>query len=366
MTLRRITTIALTLALTVLSTVLAAPAHATIAAPAMGYGFAVGSATPAQFATFDKEMQYASRTDARWVRVQLNWAQIEKTRGNDDWSTADAAISSITSRGMTPLVLLMGTPGWAGGGPINTAPPGDLSLFSAFASRVAQRYSQVSHYEIWNEPNLSLFWGGSVNPARYTEMLKGAYTAIKAVRPGSSSTVLAAGLSPWSGGVDFVTKMYAAGAKGYFDAAAYHPYVFPRGIGSTPNGWTETEQIHALMTTNGDGGKKIWLTELGSPSTPTGGTAASGSSSGSLGSLFGSAGAGGNAPTGGAGDIVTDQQQLEQVTSVLAAAAATSWSGPAFIYTVHDSGTSTTDREQNFGVLRYDWTPKPLYTALLR
>ena len=62
-------------------------------------------------------------------------------------------------------------------------------------------------------------------------LLQAAYPAIKLVQP--DSTVLAAGLSP-AVGVDappnFVNDMYIAGAKGYFDAIAMHPYVYPGGI----------------------------------------------------------------------------------------------------------------------------------------
>lgn len=66
---------------------------------------------------------------------------------------------------------------------------------------------------------------------RYTELLKVAYPAIKAVQP--TGTVIAAGLSPafeHDAPPIFVNAMYAGGAKGSFDAMAMHPYVFPGGL----------------------------------------------------------------------------------------------------------------------------------------
>jgi hypothetical protein len=106
----------------------------------------------------------------------------------------------------------------------------DPATFAQFAVAVVQRYhGKVSHWEIWNEPNLPLFWGKSdINAAAYTELLKGAYTAIKGVQP--DGTVIAAGLSrSLEDGAPpiFLNAMYTASVTGYFDAAAMHPMSFP-------------------------------------------------------------------------------------------------------------------------------------------
>ncbi|WP_353507205.1 hypothetical protein [Gordonia sp. ABSL1-1] len=144
-----------------------------------------------------------------------------------------------------------------------------------------------------------------------------------------------------------MTKMYAAGAKGHFDAAGMHPYVFPKGIASTPNGWTETQQIRAVMVANGDSAKTIWLTEMGAPTIPSSG----GSGTSSLGF--------------GAGEMVTQQQQATQIVDVLGAAARSGYCGPAFIYSVRDSGTAANNREDNFGaLLTHDWQPKVAASVL--
>ena len=100
-------------------------------------------------------------------------------------------------------------------------------------SAVVKRYQdRISDWEIWNEPNLPRFFGFSdLRPAGYVALLQAAYPAIKLVQP--DSTVLAAGLSP-AVGVDappnFVNDMYIAGATGYFDAMAMHPYLYTGGI----------------------------------------------------------------------------------------------------------------------------------------
>ena len=40
-----------------------------------------------------------------------------------------------------------------------------------------------------------------------------------------------------------------------------------------------------------------------------------------------------------------------------------SWAGPAFVYSYHDSGTNDRNVEQNFGVVHYNYSPKPAYRA---
>ena len=111
-------------------------------------------------------------------------------------------------------------------------------------------------------------------PPRYTELLKAAYPAIKALQP--NSTVIAGGLSPAlapDAPPIFVNAMYDSGAKGYFDAMAMHPVRLPDRVGLADplNGWSDVEVVRQIMVDRGDGDKKIWMTELGaSTSDPAG------------------------------------------------------------------------------------------------
>jgi len=42
------------------------------------------------------------------------------------------------------------------------------------------------------------------------------------------------------------------------------------------------------------------------------------------------------------------------------------WAGPFFWYGLHDGGTSTTTVENFFGILRFNGSHKPAYSALQR
>uniref|UniRef100_UPI003D92EC69 hypothetical protein n=1 Tax=Gordonia sp. B7-2 TaxID=3420932 RepID=UPI003D92EC69 len=322
-------------------------AQAAVRTPAAGYGFSQGAATLfLGAADLERELAAVSKTDAQWLRVMVDWRTVERVRGRYDWTMPDRVIGAARRHHLKVLSIVLTVPTWARqGGALGSiyAPPSNPARLGDFMKAFIKRYPDVTRHEIWNEPNLPVFWGlQPANPAQYTALLKAAYRAIKSVQP--SSTVVAAGLSPAAGAVDFVRRMYAAGARGYFDAAAMHPYVFPKGIGAAPNGWTETRQIRAVMVANGDGAKKIWLTEMGAPTKPV-----------ALGSRTPPPGFGSN-------EMVSQREQATQIVDVLRAAAVSGYCGPAFIYSVRDSGTSTNNREDNFGaLLTNNWRPK--YTA---
>jgi exo-beta-1,3-glucanase (GH17 family) len=144
------------------------------------------------------------------------------------------------------------------------------SAMSTWATEDATHFMPmgVHTYEILNEPN------GCENPnltaVQYVPILQAGYTAIKAVDP--ASTVLSAGLCPNSGANEpytYLTAMYADSAKGYFDAFNDHAYSFPDTALQTSDGWNPWSylpQLHSIMAANGDGNKKIWITEDGCPS----------------------------------------------------------------------------------------------------
>lgn len=311
-------------------------AEAEPVVPADGYGFSVGASQiwmSAQDA--DRELDAAALTNARWLRVHVDWHAVEKVKGEYDWGYVDHWIDGARARGMRVLGLITNTPDWAKApGTALYAPPTDAADYAAFAAAVAKRYrDRVTDWELWNEPNLPRFLGFAESRAAvYVGLLKAAYPAIKAVQP--NSTVISAGLSPAvgvDGPANFLNDMYVNGAKGYFDAIAMHPYVFPAGLAADPdNAWSDLARAHDVMTLNGDGDKKVWMTELGAPTSDP------------------------------AAEGVSQQEQAKQILDVLAGLAAAGWVGPAFIYSIRDVDSADRgNREDNFGaLLTTDFQPK--------
>jgi hypothetical protein len=327
--------------LTLTPTAAARPAPSV---PAAGYGFTEGASM--QFlaiADVDRELDSVAKTGASWLRLLIDWSRIEPVKGQYDWRYVDEQVNAARAHNLNVLGVIAYTPEWAR--PVDTFfthPPVDAADYGQFAAAVAGRYAdRVSDWELWNEPNLPPFFGYLIdnNPARYTQLVTAAYPAIKAIQP--NSTVVLAGFSPLLGEYSppaFLEQMYTAGVGGFFDAAAAHPYVSPTGIAADPvNGWSDVGRMHDVMVAHGDGDKKIWLTELGAATS--------------------------DSPEG-----VSQAEQARQITDVLAAAAATDYSGPAFIYSIRDDNTLNRGNHfDNYGsLLTSDWQPKATAAALAK
>jgi hypothetical protein len=320
------------------------------AAPVSRVGIAAGGAIQL-LGNADRKRYFDSleAVGAGWIRMDINWAVIQrKGPSSYDWAPFDRLVRAARRRGIRVLGTLVFTPTWARAAGLEAdAPPTKASDFGRFVLRAATHFSAegVHAYEVWNEPNISPFWATGPDPARYTRLLKQAYAAIK--RVDRSAVVVSAGLSPYSvyGAADakgvnpvtFLERMYANGARGSMDAVGWHPYNFPWGLGYYAwSGWSQMAATYpsarSVMKANGDGKKKIWATEWG-------------------------------APTGTSSQAVTEAGQAALIRAGLRQFKAWSWAGPSFVYSFRDLGTNLSDREQNFGLLRYDWSPKPAYAA---
>ncbi|HID90242.1 MAG TPA: hypothetical protein EYP52_11135 [Anaerolineae bacterium] len=135
-----------------------------------------------------------------WVKQQVQWGDFEQSPGGMDWSGYDAVIDAANQQGLRVMLSVVNAPLWSrsytDANP-EGAPPDDLALFADFLGRLVDRYKgRVHAIEVWNEQNLDREWDTAegVNPARYVEMLRLAYQAIKSRDP--NIIVISGALSP--------------------------------------------------------------------------------------------------------------------------------------------------------------------------
>ena len=309
-----------------------------------GVGISPGAAVLwSDATTLESDMGTVAASGAAWVRLDVDWSVVEPVQGRQDWSAVDRVVDAARRHGLRVLGLLAYTPGWARPpGTTTHAPPTDVATFAAFAGAAAQRYrGTVEAWEVWNEPNLPDFWAPRPDPAAYTALLVPAAAAVRAADP--AATLLTGGLAPAvsdGGGIapaDFLEAVYAAGGGGAVDAVGVHPYSYP----ALPDdlwtgGWNSfvrLPEVHAVMERHGDAAKPVWLTEFG-------------------------------APTGTGVGAVSPERQAQILDRGFTEARRLAFVGPVFVYALRDSGTDPADREQNFGLLRADGTPKPAWDVL--
>jgi polysaccharide biosynthesis protein PslG len=311
------------------------PAPRTAAGERAGFteGASIGGR---EGATLEAELAGIAATGARYLRIDVDWSAIEQERGTPDWSVVDRIVDGAGACGLDVIGLIAYTPAWARRpGTSEHSPPTDPSTFASFARAAVERYAPrgVKTWQVWNEPNLTFFWEPGPDPAAYTALLGPAYDAIKAVDP--SSTVITGGLAPAVNQpreeamkpLTFLEGMYRAGAGGKFDAVGYHPYTYPAMPLDDPGDApfvTVTPMLHRTMTKHGDRKKKIWGTEMGAP-TVTGTSA---------------------------------QFVAEYLSKAYKGWTRWSYTGPLIWYSYLDAGTNPTNPEDNFGLVRADFTPK--------
>jgi polysaccharide biosynthesis protein PslG len=211
------------------------------------------------------------------VRQTFDWARIERTPGRYRLSFYDDYVAALARRHLRVLPILFNPPRFRSSAPANprrgTYPPGRPADMGEFGAVLARRYGPggsfwrthrglpqlpVRSWQVWNEPNLRVYWPSGPDAAQYVTLLRATGRGIRNVDPGAE--IVTAGLPDSSRGVplrEYVAEMYEAGAAGSFDALAVNPYgLDARGV------LDKIRTVRRVASTNGDN-PSVWVTELG-------------------------------------------------------------------------------------------------------
>ncbi len=296
-------------------------------------------------ADFAGEADRIKATGATAIRIPAKWNLLQpSSSASFTWARLDAAVSAARAKGLSILMNLEGpAPVWAqkpGANPLaNGNAPANPATFGEFARQVALRYSsRVAAWEVWNEPNLAHYL---IPPTagEYVPLLKAAFGGIRA--GGGNQPVITGGLSSLrteTRDVTFISDMYSLGAKPYFNGIGVHPYTLPYPITADPRagdggGAAVLPEGRAIMVANGDSTKSMWVTEFGQP---TGNTPAS----------------------------TTESVQSSIIVDAVNRANGLSWIAAIFLFTSRDLSANKADDNSNFGLYRFDGSPKPVVGAL--
>jgi hypothetical protein len=167
-------------------------------------------------------LQRALDARAEIIRIGVGWSGIAAARPQDpgnpadpayDWAGLDLTLRDISDRGLHPLLTISSAPGYAETGKRPPrAKPGSWkpnpNAVEAFGRAIAARYSgafaglpRVRYFQLWNEPNLSLYLSPSykgkrlVSAGLYRRMLNAFYRGVKSVRP--DNVVITGGTAPY-------------------------------------------------------------------------------------------------------------------------------------------------------------------------
>jgi hypothetical protein len=191
-----------------------------------------------------RDVRRMRRAGVDSVRFVVPWGQVEPGPGAYGWDLLDGRVLAASQAGAVVTATVFGAPGRFGpDAPPPTSSPAEMSAWLGFLGELVARYGPggsfieahpgarpIRRWQIWNEPNLTAFWGETEpSPAEYVRLLDASAERIRTADPGA--TVIAAGLSPAARGTDplvFLDRMYRRwqqlGAAPSFDELALHPY----------------------------------------------------------------------------------------------------------------------------------------------
>lgn len=264
-----------------------------------------------------QQYQKGLSTGVAWNRWPIYWFNVEQSPGNYNWTAQDATVKDDIAHGLKTNAILLGTPGFYTTDDslrLSRPPrlrPGQLSLDAAeratpvglyspiftdgtddpgpgkpvnpdnkwavFVWLAVNRYKPggtlaqangwpagvgVTHWEMWNEPDLDIFWDASLED--YARLLKVGYLVAKQADP--DAQILFAGLANNYAKINYYRDVLAVFANdpmakpnGFFhDILATHSYF---------HAWKSWYHVYravgAMNVHNLD--KPIWLNESGVP-----------------------------------------------------------------------------------------------------
>jgi hypothetical protein len=301
------------------------------------------------------------------VRIDISWASLEGARGQyvkGYYEKADGFFAQARERGLRVIVTFWATPCWASIAPeekkqgctgawwtrgVERYPPEDPADFARTAAWVADRWEgDLAAIEIWNEPNCTCWFtpeSEATRVAEYVEMLRLAQREIEAAAPGVE--VLGPAMLFSHG--EFLDAFYAQGGGQYVDGVSVRPFSQHRDPTdeTVPEAGRMYSLIHGvewlrqIMAAHGDGAKPMWFTEIGWSS-------CTGTSQWCLNPDRDTSEALQARYTGAALRLVRDRWDFVRGIS---------------FYNLRNKSEAPESREDQMGLLRRNFEPKPAYWA---
>ena len=249
-------------------------------------------------------------------------------------TTAARTARLARDHGMNILGIIGFPARWASTAPADAPRPHchrpDLPALDRHVEAVARHYrGLIDHWEIWNEPNIRVFWEPEPDAADFMDVVRVAYAAAKRGNP--DCVVLTPGLAGagrGSHGMAFLEDLIRQGLPAHTDAISIHPYRQDSPEESDLEG--DLTHIARLCEQNG-GRRPIWVTEW------CWNTFLHGSS---------------------------ENRSATMTLRGIVMALSTGLLDRIIWFRLHDPGLDRYYSEHNYGLCHNDLTPKPSYFAL--
>lgn len=166
------------------------------------------------------EMKMLAEAGFKFIRMDFDWARIEKERGVYDFSPYERLLAALEPHEIRALFILdYANPLYDD----NRSPDSDegRKAFARWAAAGARHFKgRGILWEMYNEPNFAPFWRPKPDTEHYIKL---ALQVGKAIREAAPQEIY---IGPATSGVDlpFLEACFKAGLLEYWDAVSVHPY----------------------------------------------------------------------------------------------------------------------------------------------
>lgn len=287
----------------------------------------------------EQDLDMIAAAGFKIVRQDFFWTDIERKKGDYDWSEYDILTSNLEKHGLRPYYILdYSNPLYEGRGtstnPITGAMeehavaspqhPESIAAYAQWAAAAAVHFrGRGVIWEIWNEPN-GFFWKPKPDAAQYAALALATAKQISSADPHACIVAPACAGFNWK----FLETVLQSGMLEYLDAVSMHPY-----RGKAPETASKDyARLRELITRYAPPGKTIPILsgEWGYPSSTNG------------------------VPVQTQAAFIVRQQ----LSNLLNGVPLSIW------YDWRNDGQDPGNREHNFGTVDFDMKPKPAYLAI--
>ena len=194
------------------------------------------------------EVGALAASGARWVRMDFNWAAIERVPGEYDFSAYDRFMSTLDSSHLHPIFVFdYANPLYDHG--LSPASDEARQAFARWAAASASHFQgRGVLWEMYNEPDA--FWKPKPNTQDYIKLALATGEAFAESAPGEKL------VGPASAVIDppFLEACFRAGLLNYWSAVSIHPY---RAASSPETVADDLRQVRLMIRTYAPPGKTI-------------------------------------------------------------------------------------------------------------
>jgi hypothetical protein len=228
----------------------------TTAAPAGSGSLSPLLSLNSHYTNYPAGLDAAKAAGFGWIRKDINWSDVEKTKGVYDFSAYDNMLAQLTARGLKPLWILVYGNTLYTQNSMSVRTAAERTAFGNFAEAAARHFAGNGvRYEVYNEPDGSTMWLPEPNASEFAALAQSTLPRIRTGDPRAKVTTGGLGMFDRP----YFPPMLAAGAATGYDAVAVHTYWMP-GDPETVFGelawWRSVKAQYGVTAED-------WMTEFG-------------------------------------------------------------------------------------------------------